>query len=99
MAQAPAHCGIRVLGPEHGGNIVESCLCRGTDIDVHHPTLTRGCLPSRLTPQSPIMIIFPGAAWVRSRDAFSPTAPHLEEQPAPAHRRVRLLRCPGLVTV
>src|ERR671911_646348 len=58
MAQAPAHRGIRVLGPEHGGNIVESCLCRGTDIDVHHPTLTRGCLPSRLMPQSPIMIIF-----------------------------------------
>jgi len=42
MAQAPANRGISVLGPEHGRNIVEACNRRGTDLDVHHPTLNPG---------------------------------------------------------
>ena len=42
MAQAPAHRGIRVLGPEHRCNIVESFNRRGTHLDGHHATLNPG---------------------------------------------------------
>src|SRR3954453_8494519 len=42
VAEAPAHRGVRVLGSEHGGDVVEPRSRRGNDLETHQATLTRG---------------------------------------------------------
>ena len=42
VAEAPAHRGIGVLGPEHGRNVAEPCLRRGPDHGAHRVTLRQG---------------------------------------------------------
>src|SRR5206468_8387468 len=39
VAEAPAHRGIGVLGPEHGRDVAEPCLRGGPDRDAHQARL------------------------------------------------------------